>query len=127
MIDKTGASRELPGPARPRRAASALELSRPVAGGRMPVLPPEPDVPYWREANRTRHSYPALRSGLDREPAAELREAHLAAIHRIATAALSAAERGDRWETARLATAAARLCGEIRGLWPPSAVETRKR
>jgi hypothetical protein len=90
------------------------------------VVPPDPDTPYWREAGGARHSYRSLLSLLDPRLAGAVREAHLAAIHRIASAALSAAERGERRETARLATAAARLCGEIRGLWPASAVEIRR-
>jgi hypothetical protein len=56
--------------------------------------------------------------------AAMLGAAHVEAIRRLAAAALEASERGDRRETARLACAAARLCGEIRGHWPPSAVNT---
>jgi hypothetical protein len=107
-----------------RRATLALPTA--VGGGKTWVLPPEPDATYWREGGGARHSYQTLRRLLDPRLGAELREAHLAAIHRIAAAALSAAERGDRRETARLATAAARLCGEIRGLWPASAVEIRR-
>jgi hypothetical protein len=84
-------------------------------------------MPFWREEDGSRHSYGALRCGLDRHTASTLRAAHLHAIGRIAAAALDASERGDRRETARLAGAAARLCGEIRGLWPPYAVETPKR
>jgi hypothetical protein len=99
-----------------------------VPGGvATPVLPPDPDAPFWREADETRHSYCSLRSRLDPQRAAELGEAHLDAIGSIAAAAIAAFERGDRHETARLATAAARLCGEIRGLWPASAVEVRRR
>jgi hypothetical protein len=92
------------------------------AGG--PLLAPDPEVPHWRGADGSRLSFSSLRCGLDPAGWGELREAHLAAIRRIAAAALAAAERRDGGETARLATAAARLCGEIRGLWPPSAVET---
>jgi hypothetical protein len=68
-----------------------------------------------------------VRRELDGGLTANLRDDHLPAIHRIAAAALSAAGRGDWRETARLATAAARLCSEIRGLWPASAVEIRRR
>jgi hypothetical protein len=92
-------------------------------GGRR-LLAPDPEVPHWREPDGTRHSYGYLRGRPDARPAAELRERHLAAIQRIAAAALVAAECGEDRETARLATAAARLCGEIRGLWPSSASET---
>jgi hypothetical protein len=44
-----------------------------------------------------------------------------------AAAALAASDCGDRRETVRLACAAARLCGEISGLWPRSAVEIPRR
>lgn len=88
---------------------------------------PDPVAPYWREADGTRHSYGSLRCMFDERVAAELGEPHLAAIRAVAAAALAASERGNRRETARLATAAARLCGEIRGLWPASAVEVRRK
>jgi hypothetical protein len=107
----------------PGRSAAAGET--PTAGGQIYPLAPDAAAPYWRESDGTRSSYGSLRSGLDRRLAAEVGEAHLAAIGEIAAAALAASERGDRRETARLA-AAARLCGEIRGLWPPSAVQTRR-
>jgi len=55
------------------------------------------------------------------------REVELEAIGRIARAGLAASERGDQGETARLAMAAGRLCQEIAGHWPPSAVEVPKR
>jgi hypothetical protein len=88
---------------------------------------PDPVVPYWREADGTRHSYRTLRCGLAPGPAHELRKAHVAAIEAIASAALDAAERGAGREARRLAAATARLCGEIAGLWPPTAVEVPKR
>lgn len=90
-----------------------------------PLIAPAPEAPHWREADRTRLSCGSLRSGLEPRLAAELAEAHALSIRRIARAALAAKERGDHAEAARLASAAARLCGEIRGLWPPSAVEAR--
>ena len=93
---------------------------------RAPLLAPDPEVPHWREADGTRLSYSSLRCELDPADWDELREAHLAAIRRIAAAAVAAAERRDGGETARLPTAAARLCGEIRGLWPACALETRE-
>ena len=106
------------------RSLNIPQGARPLAG--RPPMAPDPEVPHWRTADGTRYSYGSLCCGGDARPAAELREAHLTAIRRIASAAMTAAERGDESETARLATAAARLCGEIRGLWPPSAVETRR-
>jgi hypothetical protein len=90
------------------------------------VRPPDADAPFWRERDGSRHSYGSLRCGLDPGEATALRAAHIAAICQIAAAALEASERGDRRETARLASAAARLCGEVRGLWVPTAVETPK-
>jgi hypothetical protein len=88
------------------------------------VRPPDAGTPFWREEDGSRHSYAALGCGLDRATARALRAAHLGAIGRIAAAALGAPERCDRRETDRLACAAARHCGEIRGLWAPSAAET---
>ena len=73
---------------------------------RAALLAPDPDVPHWRAADGTRLSYSSLRCELDPADWDELREAHPAAIRRIA--------------------AAARLCGEIRGLWPACALETRE-
>ena len=96
-----------------------------LRGGRR-LLGPDPEVPCWRWPDHSRHSYGHLRARLDARLGAELREGHLAAIQRIAAAAVVAAERGEERETARLATAAARLCGEIRGLWPASASEIRR-
>jgi hypothetical protein len=90
------------------------------------LMAPDPEVPHWREADGTRHSYGSLRSGLEPRLVVELADAHVAAIGRIAAAALAAEGRGDHVQTARLAAAAARLCGEIRGLWPASAVEVRR-
>jgi hypothetical protein len=106
-----------------RRRAGTLELHNRPLGGRARVRPPDRAAPFWREGDGSRHSYGSLRCGLDPGEATALRDAHLAAIGQIAAAALEASERGDRRETVRLASAAARLCGEIRGLWAPSAVE----
>jgi hypothetical protein len=108
-------------------SAGTLDLLSLPLGAWTRVRPPDAGIPFWREGDGSRHSYGALRCGLDGHTASALRAAHLGAIGRIAAAALDASERGDRRETARLASAAARLCGEIRGLWPPSAVETPKR
>jgi hypothetical protein len=108
-------------------SAGTLALHSPPLGGWTRVRPPDAGAPFWREEDGSRHSYGALRCGLDPPMAGMLRAAHVDAIGRIAAAALEASERGDRRETARLACAAARLCGEIRGLWPPTAVETPKR
>jgi hypothetical protein len=91
------------------------------------MRPPDAGAPFWREEDGTCQSYGSLRCGLDPPMAGMLGAAHVEAIGRIAAAAIEASERGDRRETARLACAAARLCGEIRGLWPPTAVETPKR
>jgi hypothetical protein len=99
----------------------------PAPDGDQRLIAPDPGVPHWRGADGTRRSYGSLRSGLEPRHAAELADAHLHAIGRIAAAALAAHERGDHAETARHAAAAARLCGEIRGLWPASAVEIPKR
>jgi hypothetical protein len=99
----------------------------PALGADRRLTAPDPDVPHWREADGARHSYGSLRSGLEPRHAAELTDAHLAAIGRIAAAALAADGRGDHAQTARLAAAATRLCGEIRGLWPASAVEIPRR
>jgi hypothetical protein len=108
------------------RRAGTLELHNQPLDGRTRVRPPDPAAPFWREQDGSRHSYGSLRCGLDPGEATALRDAHLAAIGQIAAVALEASERGDRRETVRLASAAARLCGEIRGLWPPSAVQTRR-
>jgi hypothetical protein len=74
-------------------------------------MAPDPEVPYWRKARRHPPQLCLLRWGLEPRLAAELADAHHEAIGRIAAAALAAHERGDHAETARLATAAARLCG----------------
>jgi hypothetical protein len=101
------------------RPAAALRPNSQPPDGSIQAHPPEPATPFWRAVDGSRQSYP--------EAASALREAHLAAIGQIAAAALQASERSDHGETIRLASAAARLCGEIRGLWTPSAVEIPKR
>ena len=101
-----------------RRDAPGLGL-----GGSRNAIAPDPQVPHWREPDGTRQSYQTLRSGLQPSAARQLGQAHIGAIEAIAAAALAAAEGGDRREARRLATAAGRLCGEIAGRWPPTAVE----
>jgi hypothetical protein len=88
----------------PHRALRPSVSSAPL--GLSALRAPDPAKPYWREPDGTRHSYRSLRCRLEPGLAAELRDAHLNAIERIA---------------------AARLCGEIRGLWPASAVEIRRK
>jgi hypothetical protein len=105
-----------------RRDAAGVAL-----GGSRQAIAPNPKVPYWREPDGTRQSYQTLRCGLQPRAARELGEAHIGSIAVIASAALRAAERGERREARRLAAAAGRLCGEIAGLWPPTAVEIPKR
>jgi hypothetical protein len=109
----------------PGRAGS-LDLQSPILGGWTRLNRPDTGAPIWREDDGTRHSYGSLACGLDAESARRLRDAHLTAIHSIADAALEASTTGDQRETTRLARAAARLCGEIAGLWSPSAVEVPK-
>jgi hypothetical protein len=112
--------------ARASDGSVAVRSGAPLAlGAGRRLIAPDPDVPHWREPDGTRHSYGSLRSGLEPRLLVELADAHLAAIARIAAAALAADGRGDHAPTARLAAAAARLCGEIRGLWPASAVTLR--
>jgi hypothetical protein len=107
----------------PGELPEALDLQSLVLGGWTRLNAPNADTPFWREDDGTRHSYGSLRCGLDDEAARRLRDAHLSAIRWIAAAALEASATGDRRDAARLARAAARLCGEIAGLWSPSAVE----
>jgi hypothetical protein len=91
------------------------------------AIAPDPAVTHWREPDGTRHSYRTLRCALEPEAVRGLGRAHVAAIQAIASAALAAVEGGDGREARRLAAAAGRLCGEIAGRWPPSAVEVPKR
>ncbi len=107
--------------------AGVLDLQSDLLGGWVRVTAPDPATPFWREQDVTRHSYGSLRCGLERGSAIALREAQLEAIGRIARAALAASDRDDQGETARLAMAAGRLCQEIAGHWPPSAVEVPRR
>jgi hypothetical protein len=116
----------VPAPGRNGSRDGGYGPPRLALGGLRQVIVPDPRVPHWRDADGTRHSYQTLRCGLESGPADGLRQAHAAAIHAIAAAALAAAERGDHRETRRLAAAAGRLCGEIAGLWPPTAVEIPK-
>ena len=105
----------------------AAEPSRTLVLGQIGARAPEPGAPFWRGADGKRQGYCSLRCGLDADGAIALREAHLDAICLIAAAALAAREGGDQRETARLAMAAGRLCEEIAGHWPPSAVEIPQR
>lgn len=102
---------------------ATLDLGSPLLRGRIRVRAPEPGAPFWRQEVGTRHSYGSLRCGLDPGSASALGEAHLEAIYHVASAALEASRRGDSRETARLALAAGRLCEEIAGRSPPTAVE----
>ena len=124
MSRSNGARVALVDEALPSRAARVVSL---VLGDRVHVMVPDPAAPFWRCQDGTRHSYRSLRCGLDPDHAGMLAEVHLEAIRRIAGASLSASEHGDQRETARLAMAAARLCQEIAGHWPPSAVEIQRR
>jgi hypothetical protein len=126
------AARAGSGPAAPEAGRNGSFGPRPellgvALGGLRYAIAPDPQVPHWREADGTRQSYQTLRCGLEPGSARALGEAHVAAIQAIAAAALAAAEGGDRRETRRLAAAARRLCGEIAGLWPPTALEVPKR
>ena len=116
------------GPApRPARWIHAGEPSRRLVLREIGARAPEPGAPFWRAEDGKRQSYCSLRCGLDGDSAIALRETHCGSICLIAAAALVARERGDQRETARLAMAAGRLCEEIAGHWPPSAVEVPKR
>ena len=85
---------------------------------------PTPDQPFWHEADGTRHSFASLSAGLDEPLAAELRDMHIQALANLAAKALHARGEGDHHSVHRLSHAAGRLCQEIAGLWPPSAVTT---
>jgi hypothetical protein len=127
----TGGRLALDRGAPPERPANRAVTAQPdrgglVLGGGRRAIAPDLEAPYWREADGTRHSYQTLRLGLGPGPASELRRAHAAAIRAIAAAALEAGESGDRRGSRRLAAAAGRLCGEITGLWPPTALEIPK-
>jgi hypothetical protein len=92
---------------RPEGRQGVLDLRSDLLGGWVRVKVPEPDGPFWRAEDGTRHSYGSLRCGLDAERARELRNAHR--------------------ETTRLAVAAGRLYEEIAGRWTPAAVEVTRR
>ena len=124
MSQRNGAGAAVAAEAVPAGARRVVSL---VIGERVRVLVPEPAAPFWRCQDGARHSLGSLRCGVDPDAADTLAEAHVEAIRRIARAALAASQRGDRGETARLAMAAARLCQEIAGHWPPSAVEVQRR
>ncbi len=106
---------------------AVLDMRSELLGGWVRVKAPDPAAPFWAEQDGTRHSYGSLRCGLDGDSGSELGSVHLEAIGQIARAAIEAAEHGDQGETARLAMAAGRLCQEIAGHWPPSAVEIPRR
>jgi hypothetical protein len=88
------------------------------------LIAPDPEIPRWRAGDGTRHSYGrfARRSGRGSR-----RSWPTCTGSRESSRSLGAHERGDHAETARVAAVAARLYGEIRGLWPPSAVEIPRR
>lgn len=127
MSARGGAAASVGGAEREQLRAHGARLVGLVLSDRVRVIAPCPAAPCWRAQDGTRHSYGTLRCGLDPDDAEMLAEAHLDAIGAIARAALAACERGDQAETARLAMAAGRLCQEIAGHWPPSAVEIQRR
>ena len=91
------------------------------------ALAPDPTMPYWHGWDGARHSLAELRCGLNPSAAAEVEQRHLAAINRVAAAAIEAMRGGEPAEGRRLSCAAGRLCQEIAGLWPSSAVEVKRR
>ena len=87
---------------------------------------PTAEQPYWHEADGTRHSFGSLSVGLEEDLAAELRDMHTTAVATLVGEALKARGDGDHLTVHRLSHAAGRLCQEIAGLWPPSAVAIPK-
>ena len=122
---KGGGAEQSSGPAAGRHDSGATRVVRPglALGDGRHAIAPDPQIPHWRGRDGARESYQTLRCGLEPWAARELGQAHIGAIEAIAAAALAAAERGERREARRLAAAAGRLCGEIAGRWPPTAVE----
>jgi hypothetical protein len=81
------------------------------------VYAPTRRWPFWREQDGTRLAYPTViaHAGARR---AEVRELHADAIVDLVSRAQAVDEQGDRPAARRLAAAAARLAGEVVGLWP---------
>ncbi|MBA2644349.1 MAG: hypothetical protein H0U80_02770 [Solirubrobacterales bacterium] len=90
------------------------------------IYAPTAERPFWHEADSTRHSFASLSVGLDDDLAAELRDMHTRAVATLVGEALKARGDGDHVTVHRLSHASGRLCQEIAGLWPPSAVAIPK-
>jgi hypothetical protein len=81
------------------------------------VYAPTRQRPFWREQDGTRLAYSTViaHAGARR---AEVRDLHADAIVDLVSRAQAVDEQGDRPAARRLAAAAARLAGEVVGLWP---------
>lgn len=81
-------------------------------------------VPHWRDPQGRRATVQAALAGRTPEEQAAIVRAHAEAVGAIIHAAGEARLReGGRMEARSLATQAARLCGELAGLWPAGSNE----
>ena len=79
------------------------------------LLSPDERAPFWRRPDGTRLTYDDARLAAGPEREADVARVHADAICALVAAAATTADA----DTARaLASAAARLCGEVIGLWP---------
>jgi hypothetical protein len=86
------------------------------------IIPPTPDVPYWRLAG-CRASFAEVIVACPGR-AAELRERHLAGTSAIQRAGIEAHARGHHAEGRLLLANAARLCHEPDGHFPAASLVT---
>jgi hypothetical protein len=81
--------------------------------------PPSIEQPFWHELDDgSRHHLHAVLVGMEPQQTAEIHRLHACAIAAIAAEACSAWQQRETRRARALASAAARLAGEIVGLWP---------
>lgn len=86
---------------------------------------PTPQRPYWHELEDESHVHLPVLLAAVTDSGADIADLHGEAIATITRAALAARAAGDTIGARRLSNAAARLCGEIIGLWAPSTASRR--
>ncbi len=108
-------------PLAPQPTTPAACASADPGDARTRIYAPNPQRPYFHHEDGSRLSYTeAVIDHAANEPAA-VRALLTDGICELLDAGFTAVDDGDHTEAVRLFTAAGRLCGEARGLWPTSA------
>jgi hypothetical protein len=99
----------------------AIDLLSPLFSAWTRFEEPTVEISSWHEPDGTPHTVSELTAGLAGEKVEQIERSHAEAVRLLLLAAGAARRRGHHREARWLVTAAARLCGEMDGLWPISA------